>query len=407
MTSKNPDAEALARQYATYPQEALLKVKDSNKTVTLGLPKETAYYENRIALTPSAVRLITNNGYRVVVETGAGDAAKFTDTEYSDAGATIAYSAEEAFDCNIVMKIEPPSSEEIKMLKRGNTLVSAIQIGNMQSDYLKELSERRTTAVAIEMIEDKVGTMPIVRAMSEIAGSTVMLIAAEYLSSVHDGKGIILGGITGVPPTTVVILGAGTVAEYAASAALGLGAEVKIFDNHIHKLERLRRNVGKHIYTSTIEASSLANTLEHADVVIGALRAHKSISPCVVTDEMVAKMKTNSVIIDVSIDQGGCFETSKLTTHRNPVFRKYGVIHYCVPNIPSRVARTASTALSNILSQYLVRTAASGGIQEMIFDNPWFMKGVYMYGGKLTNEHIAKKFNMRYQDLKLIMAARV
>ena len=241
--------------------------------------------------------------------------------------------------------------------------------------------------------------------MSEIAGSTVMLIAAEYLNS-ENGKGVILGGITGVPPTKVVILGAGTVAEYAARTAIGLGAEVKIFDNQVYKLRRLRHDLGVQVYTSTIDTITLRKELREADVVIGSLRSEEGGSPCVVTEDMVAEMKSNSVIIDVSIDQGGCFETSRMTDHKNPVFKKYDVIHYCVPNIPSRVARTATTALSNIFTPIFLQIAKKGGVEDMIYTKEWFMKGVYAYKGNLTNHYIAKKFNMKYKDLQLLMAAR-
>ena len=262
------------------------------------------------------------------------------------------------------------------------------------------------TAIGYEYIEDIVGGMPVVRAMSEIAGNSVMLIAAEYMSSIINGKGLILGGITGVPPTKVVILGAGTVAEYAARAAIGLGATVEIYDDHIYKLRRIRHILGEQIYTSTFDPITLANTLETADVVIGAIRAEKGRMRVVVTEEMVANMQPESIIIDVSIDQGGCIETSEVTSHYKPVFRKYDVIHYCVPNIASRVARTATTAFSNIFLPMLIQMGDAGGVDDMIFSSKSFMKGVYVYKGSLTNEHIARKFSLKYKDLNLLMAAR-
>jgi alanine dehydrogenase len=245
--------------------------------------------------------------------------------------------------------------------------------------------------------------MPVVRAMSEIAGSTVLLIAAEYLSSVNNGKGIILGGVTGVPPTRVVILGAGTVAEYAARTALGLGAEIKIFDNQIYKLRRIKHALGQQVYTSTIDILTLGEAIRAADVVIGAMRPEKGIAKCIVSEEMVASMKPNSVIIDVGIDQGGCFETSELTNHKNPVYKKHDVIHYCVPNIASRVARTATTALSNIFTPILLQLAEEGGIDDMISINKWFMKSIYCYKGNLTNIMLARKFNIKYKDIELLI----
>ena len=296
--------------------------------------------------------------------------------------------------------------EEIDLMKPGQSLISALQLGNQTPDYVKAINKKNILALAYEFIEDKVGGMPIIRAMSEIAGNTVMSIASECLSAVNGGKGVILGGITGVPPTHVVIIGAGTVAEYAARAAIGLGADIQIFDNHIYKLRRIKQALGTQVYTSTIDTDTLGESLKQADVVIGALRAEKGKNRHVVSEDMVAQMKLDSVIIDLSIDQGGCIETSELTSLNKPTFSKYGVIHYGVPNVASRVALTATTALSNIFTPTILRAAEEGGIEEMIFSHNWFMKGVYTYKGSLTNEHIARKFGMKCKDLGLLMAAR-
>ena len=401
-----PGMEALSKQTGLATQEKLLEIKRGNKSLFIGIPKEVAMQENRVCLTPEAVALLINNGHEVWVESNAGLTAKFTDREYSEAGAKIVYSPKEVFGADIVLKIEPPSDEEIEFLKPGKTLISALQLGNQREDYFHKLNKKRATGLAFEYIEDKVGGMPVVRAMSEIAGSTVMLIAAEYLSSVNNGKGIIIGGVTGVAPTRIIILGAGTVAEHAARAALGMGAEVQIFDNHLYKLRRLKQALGSQIYTSTIDTVTLSNSLKSADVVIGAIRPEKGRSRIVVSEEMVMNMKPESVVIDVSIDQGGCVETSELTTHRNPVFRKHDVIHYCVPNIPSRVARTATTAISNIFTPILLQMGEVGGVDEMIFAYKWFMNGVYSYKGFLSNPNVARKFNMKHKDLNLLMAAR-
>lgn len=396
----------LAKKGVLQPQESLLRVHERNKALFIGIPKEVAMQENRVSLTPEAVAVLVSNGHDVWVETDAGKTSKFPDREYSDAGAKIVYSAKEVYQADIILKVEPPTREEIEYMKTGRTLVSAIQLGNQNVEYVHALNRKKITAIGYELLEDKVGGMPVVRAMSEIAGSVVMLIAAEYLTNISNGRGIILGGVTGVPPTKVVILGAGTVAEYAARAAIGLGAEIKIFDNHIYKLRRIKHALGHQIYTSTIDTVTLTDALEDADVVIGAVRAEKGRSRVIVTEEMVANMKENSIIIDVSIDQGGCVETSELTTHKNPVFRKFGVIHYGVPNIASRVARTATTALSNIFTPILLQVSQTGGVEEMIFATKWFMQGVYTYKGSLTNAHVANKFNLKHKDLNLLMAAR-
>ena len=399
--------EDLVKQTALYPQEQKLEVKRGRSYLTIGLPKELDDQENRIGLTPESVAIIVRNGHHVLVESKAGEASKFSDRDYSEAGASIVYSHREAFEADIVLKIEPPSLEELEFFKPGKTLLSVLQLGKMSAEYIGALLRKKIIAIGFEFIQDKVGGIPIVRAMSEIAGSTVMLIAAECLSSTNDGKGVILGGITGVPPSKIMILGAGTVGEYAARTALGLGAEVQVFDRHIYKLRRLKYALGQQIFTSTIETNSLSEAISRADVVIGALRAEEGRSPNVVTEEMVSKMRPNSVIIDVSIDQGGCFETSEMTTLKKPTYKKYDVIHYCVPNIASRVARTATTAFSHIFTPYLLEIGSSGGMDEMIFNNKWFMKGVYAYKGSLTNNHIAKKFNMAHKDLALLIAARL
>ncbi|UII27247.1 alanine dehydrogenase [Fulvivirga maritima] len=396
----------LVKESSLSPEEKLMPVKKNMHSFFLGLPNEISLQERRITLTPDSVALLVNNGHEVWVETKAGLGSKFSDKDYSDAGAKIVYSAEEVYKAEAILKIEPPTLEEIEMMKPRQVLISAIQMGSQSAEYIKALNAKQITALAFEFIEDKVGGMPIIRAMSEIAGNTVMSIAAEYLSSSSGGKGVIMGGITGVPPTKVVILGAGTVAEYAARATIGLGADVEIFDNHIYKLRRIKQALGRQLYTSTIDSATLARSLKQADVVIGALRPEKGRNRYVVTEEMVAEMKPDSVIIDLSIDQGGCFETSEQTSLKNPVFRKYDVIHYCVPNIASRVAFTATTALSNIFTPTILRAAEEGGMEDMIFAHKWFMRGVYAYKGSLTNEHIARKFHMKHKDLGLLMAAR-
>lgn len=397
----------LAHESSLYPQEKLVAVNKGNNSFFIGVPNEISLQEKRVTLTPDAVELLVNNGHEVWVETKAGEGAKYRDKQYSDAGAKIVYSAEEIYkSADAILKIEPPTLDEIGMMKNGQTLISAIQLGNQTPGYIRALNSKNITALAFEFMEDKVGGMPIIRAMSEIAGNTVMSIAAEYLNSAKGGRGIILGGITGVPPAEVVIIGSGTVAEYAGRAALGLGATVKVFDNQIYKLRRIKHALGQQIYTSTIDSVTLADSLRDADVVIGALRAEKGRNRYVVTEEMVAAMKPDSIIVDLSIDQGGCVETSELTTLKDPVFRKYEVIHYCVPNVASRVASTATMALSNIFTPTILRAAEQGGFDEMIFSHKWFMKGVYTYKGSLTNEYIARKFNMKCKDLSLLMAAR-
>ena len=399
--------EQLAKQSALYPQESMLEVKRDDYSLRIGLPCEVSLQESRIALTPEGVAILVRNGHEVLVEKNAGIGSKYPDHEYSEAGARIVYSAKEVYQADLILKIEPLVSKEFELIKASSTLISTLNLPALDKSYFEKLNQKKITAIGYEFIEDQVGGMPIVRAMGEIAGSTVLLIAAEYLSNSNGGKGIILGGITGVPPTKVVILGAGTVAEYATRAAMGVGADIKVFDNHIYRLQRLKYAVGQNLYTSIIDSDTLTEAIARADVVIGAMRAEDGLSPCVVTEVMVSRMRPNSVIVDVSIDQGGCFETSRMTTHKEPIFRHNEIIHYCVPNIASRVAHTASTALSNIFLPFLLQTGTIGGIEEMIYANRWFMKGVYSHNGTLTNAYIARKFGMRYKDLTLLLAARM
>lgn len=398
--------ELLARKSTLYPQEELLEIERKKGSLRIGIPKEVSLQEKRVILTPGAVALLSNNGHEVVIESGAGEASNFPDNEYSDAGAKVVYSAKEAYDNNVIIKIEPPKPDEILLIPLGSFLISALQVGQLDKQYFEALNNRKINAIGVELVEDKVGGMPIVRAMSEIAGISAIQIATELLNNINGGKGIILGGITGVRPTKVVILGAGTVGEYAARAALGLGANIEIYDNHLYKLRRIKHALARPVHTSTLDTVALSESLTEADVVVGAIRAEKGRNKCIVTEEMVMNMRKNAVIIDVTIDQGGCVETSRITSHDEPTFNVFDVIHYCVPNIASRVSRTASNAVSNILTPMILQAGDMGGIEEMIFTNSWFMKGVYCYKGTLTNMHLAQKFNLKYKELSLLMAAR-
>lgn len=395
-----------AASRALYPKESMLAVETKRKRLFIGLPKETSLQENRLGLTPEAVRQLTDQGHEIWVESGAGSPSKYSDHEYSDAGARIVYSTSEIYEADIILKIAPPTYEEIENFRPGQTLISALQQGSLSAEYINALCRKKINAIAFEFLKDKSDTRPVVRAMSEIAGSTVMQVAAEYLSSSNDGKGVILGGITGVPPTQVVILGAGTVAEYATRAALGLGAEVKVFDDHIYKLRRLKQNIAAQLFTSTLDGAILNNALKQADVVIGAFSVKEGKPSLIISESIVSQMNPGSIIIDVCIDQGGCFETSELTSHSRPVFRKYDIIHYCVPNIASRVPRTATNALSNIFTPIFIEISKYGGVNETLFTHEYYRSGVYIYKGSLTNAMIAKKFNMRYKELSLMIAVR-
>ncbi|MBL0329850.1 MAG: alanine dehydrogenase [Bacteroidetes bacterium] len=392
-------------QTALMPQEEMLEIARKKGKLFIGIPKEISFQENRVALVPDAVALLVNNGHQIIVETNAGKMANFQDHDYSEAGAQIVYSAEEVYKADIILKVAPPSPQEIEMMQQKQTLISALQLTVQPEDFIKQLSAKRITAVAFDWIKDIDGIYTVIRSMGEIAGGTSILIAAEYLSNVNNGQGAILGGISGISPTEVVILGAGTVGEFATRAALGLGASVKVFDNNIYRLRRLQSDIGTRVFTSVIQPRVLAKHLKTADVVIGAIRAQHGRTPCVVTEEMVSEMKVGSVIIDVSIDQGGCFETSEVTNHTKPVFRKHGVIHYCVPNIASRVSRTASYALSTIFAPILINIGEEGGVDNMLRRDAGVRNGVYLYNGTLTNQVLGEMFKLPYKDINLLMAA--
>ena len=396
----------IARQAMMQPQEAMLEVKSKKNSLYIGIPKETSFQENRIALTPLSVGLLVQNGHHVVIEAGAGLAANFLDNHFSEQGAKIAYDKKEVFKSDIIIKIAPPTEDEISMMKMGQILFSAIQMSTTRVEYLQALMKKNITALSFEYLRDEGNVLSVVRAMSEIVGATSVLIAAEYLSNVFEGKGLMLGGITGVPPTEIVILGAGTVGEYAARTALALGAEVKVFDSSLYKLRRLQNNIGNRVFTSVIQPAVLEKALLCCDVAIGAIRAQHGRSPCIVSEETVSKMKPNSVIIDVSIDQGGCFETSQITNHKVPTFRKHDVIHYCVPNIASRVSRTASYALTNKFSPIILDIGEMGGMMNLIWERPGIRNAIYLYQGKLTNKDLSDRFNIPMKDLDLLIVSQ-
>ena len=395
----------LAREVALMPQEEMLGLKRRDKSLQIGIPKEIAYQEHRVPLTPAAVAVLVGRGHEVVVERGVGAAVQFQDTDYSEAGARLVDGPKEVFKTGLILKVGPPSLKEIERLQPKQILLSALQLSVAPKDSLRRLMEKKCTALAWDFIKDRQGIYPIIRAMGEIAGNTSIQIAGEYLSASTGGQGLMLGGISGVAPAEVVILGAGTVGEFATRSALGLGASVKVFDKSIYRLRRLQTTIGHRVWTAVIQPDELREALSHADVAIGAIRPDHGRTPMLVTEEIVQGMKAGSVIVDVSIDRGGCFETSEVTTHTDPVYRKYGVVHYCVPNIASRVPRTASYALSNIFAPLLLTMGDMGGLEELIKKDLGVRHGVYLYNGALTSEILSEAFRIPYKDLDILLAA--
>jgi len=386
--------------------EETLDIKPKGAQLQIGIPKEIAFQENRIALTPDAVSVLVSNGHQVMIEHNAGEASHFGDRDYSEAGAKIVYSREDVYKAPILVKSAPVIEEELFLLQYNQMIISPIHLSVLKAELLQKMIDKKITAISFENLKDDSGTYPIVRSMSEIAGSAVMLIAAQYLSSANHGKGVLLGGISGIAPTKVIILGAGIVGEYAARAALALGASVKVFDNSVYRLKRLQNNIGHRLWTSVIEPRLLAKQLKTCEVAVGALGSETGRTPIVATEEMVSSMRTGSVIIDVSIDRGGCFETSEITTHENPVYKKYGVIHYCVPNIPSGFARTASQAISNVIMPLLLEAGEDGGFERMVWHQIHLQSGIYMFKGALTNFYLSERFNLKYTDLNLLIASQ-
>lgn len=402
--SKQLAREAMEQEMLS-PQEKLLDVWGKGNKMFLGIPKEERMQENRVALTPNAVSMLVAQGHRVIIEKGAGKRSFYEDNQYSEAGAEIVHSKQEIFKAHIILKVVPPTIDEINIMPGDQVIISPLHMPLISEEYLNALRTKHITAIAMEYLKDKNDSFPIVRALSEIAGLSAVLTAAELLSVTSGGRGVLLGGIAGIPPAKVLILGAGVVGEFATKAALGLGASVRVFDNNIYKLMRLQNAVGIPLHTSVLNPKYLEYQIKSADVVIGAIHSKTGRAPMVVTEDMVMKMKQGSVIIDISIDQGGCFETSEICTHDHPTFVKHGVIHYCVPNIASKVPRTSSSAISNIIAPILASASDISTIDEMLYANPGLRHGVYSYNGHITNEYLAKRFSMKYTDINLLLAS--
>ncbi len=386
--------------------EETLDVRMKPEGMMIGIPKEIAFQENRVALTPDAVSVLVSNGHKIVIEHNAGDASHFRDKDYSEAGAKIVYERADVFKAPILVKSAPIIEEDLPLLQFNQTIISPIHQSILRASILEAMMERKITAISFENLKDDSDSYPIVRSMSEIAGSASILIAAQYLGSANHGKGVLLGGISGIAPTKVIIIGAGTVGEYAARAAIALGASVKVFDNNVYRLKRLQNNIGHRLWTSVIEPRMLAKQLKTCEVAVGALGSETGRTPMVVTEEMVSNMRPGAVIIDVSIDRGGCFETSEITSHEHPIFMKYGVIHYCVPNIPSGFARTASQAISNVIMPLLLEAGVEGGFEKLIWHQLHLRSGIYLFIGALTNFYLSQRFDLKYTDINLLIASQ-
>ncbi|HZM13006.1 MAG TPA: alanine dehydrogenase, partial [Bacteroidales bacterium] len=390
---------------AFMPREELIEKAVSRRQVSIGIPHDIHDDEKRVALTPEAVKILTDTGNEVFIQANAGLGAGFPDRDYSDNGAVVTDTAQKVYECDIVIKIAPFTEKEAGLLKGNQIVISFMNAATMGEETLSALTRKRVTALAAERIKDNDGILPVVESMSEISGITSVLIASEYLSNTSGGKGVMLGGVTGVTPTEVVIIGANTAGEYAARAALGLGAIVRVFDSSVHRLRLFQDLLGQRLYTSTFHPQVLQKALKSADVLIGALSTDDLRPWFYVSEEMVQGMKRGSVIIDLSVDTGGCVETTEPRAIKDPIYEKHGVIHYSAWNLPSRVPKTASIALSNVFRPLMQDIADSGGITPMLKFNTGLRHGVYIYNGILTNEMLAQKFGILAKDINLLLAA--
>ena len=390
------------------PLEEALPTSEEHETLKIGVPRERHGEERRVALAPSGAQALVAGGHEVFVEKDAGCRAHFDNPEYTDAGAEVMAAAEDLYgEADLIAKVGPPGDDELDLLQEGQLLISALHLGGLSPTYLRRLMELRVTGIGFEFIRDPDGTFPIVRMMHEIMGSMSVQIAARYLESGEDGKGVMLGGISGVPPATVVILGADMVGEWAARTALGFGAHVIVLGRELGPLRRLEHNLDRRATTAMASEQYLRQSVRSADVLIGAANSTGQRSPLLVTEDMVAAMPGGSVVVDAVIDQGGCIETSRPTTHSEPVFRRHGVVHYCVPNMPSNAARTATYALTNVLVPYLRRIGETGSINEALWSDEGLRNGTYVYRRHLTQKSLAAMFGMPHRDIELLIASGI
>jgi alanine dehydrogenase len=367
--------------------------------MNIGILNEISKGESRVGLTPGKVQYLVERGHTVYFEKGAGNASHFFDEEYSRAGGQIQYSAEEVFGrSDMMIMIAPLSLLELEMLHENQIILSFFRLGDRPTQILKGMLDKKVTAIGYEIIEEDDGELPVLTTMSEISGQLSIQIAGSLLEAPNGGRGIMIGGVPGVHPANILILGAGVVGTSAARAALGLGAKVYILDSDIKKLRIIDSVFNKMAVTLISNKYNLNRFLPLMDVVIGAVLIHGDISPHVITADMLKIMKRGSVIMDISIDQGGCVETSRPTTIKHPTFIRDDVIHYCVPNMPSLVPRAATYALTNTSKRYIY-AIADQGIEECIKADPSLVRGIYAYNGKCTHRKLCEIFGLEHYKL--------
>ncbi|MEZ4702060.1 MAG: alanine dehydrogenase [Rhodothermales bacterium] len=405
---ETPALQGIAVEGALRTKERPISLRSEHNALRIGIPKEMSNEERRVALTPGGVRTLVSNDHQVFVQKGAGELSHFKDQEYADAGAELMASPADLYStCNLIVKVGPPTLGELDLIQEKQILFSALHLGSTTPDILRKLTELSVTGIGFEFIRDSDNTFPIVQMMHEIMGSMSVQIAARYLESSEGGQGIMLGGISGVPPSTVVILGAGTIGEWAARTALGYGAQVIVLDNDLGALRSVEYFLNRRVFTAMASEQYILESIRKADVVIGAAMTSGQRAPLLVTEEMVRKMKPGSVIVDVVIDQGGCIETSRPTTHSEPTYREYDVIHYCVPNMPSNAARTATYALTNVLVPYIIQIGEVGNMNEALWRNVGLRNGTYAYRRFITKKSLSSMFGIAHRDIELLIASGI
>jgi alanine dehydrogenase len=354
----------------------------------IGIPREIKTHEYRVGLTPAAVRELVQDGHAVSVERGAGDGAGFPDRDFEAAGATIAVDAESLYrDAQLIVKIKEPQPEEISLLRPDQLLFAFLHLA-AEPQLARGLLARNVTAIAYETVTSSGGALPLLAPMSRIAGRMSVQAGAHCLEKPSGGRGVLLGGVPGVPPATVVVIGAGSAGGNAVKMAVGLQANVVVLDRNLDRLDQLAERFGSRIRTEFSTTEAIANHVADADLVIGAVLTPGRAAPKLLTRDMIAAMAPGSVLVDVSIDQGGCFATSRPTTHAEPTFEHEGVLHYCVTNMPGAVPRTATQALVNVTLPY-VRSLASLGLDGAFERDPGFAAGLNVRDGKLCHEAVA------------------
>ncbi|OIP82235.1 MAG: alanine dehydrogenase [Porphyromonadaceae bacterium CG2_30_38_12] len=393
-----------SKQRTLFPEECLLREIAKQPRLSIGIPKENSAIETRLALTPEGVSIVTEEGHSVYVERGAGIPMSYTDLQYSEAGAYLVDTPVDVFSADIVLKITPPTLKEIGMMNNHSSVFSMLQLNFLSAETIGAMMRKKMHAFAYELLKDEQKSFPVVSSVSEIEGSTAIAVAAELMSNERGGKGLLLGGVAGISPTEVLILGAGIAGTVAARTALALGAQVKIFDHDVTKLRKIQHYLGQQVFTSVIHPTVLFKALASADAVIGNLRYIYGFERFMVSEELVKTMKQGAVIIDLSVDQGGCFETSICKTLKDPIYEKHGVIHYCIPNISARVARTTSMALSNVFAPMLLKIGKSGSVNLSIAESAGFRNGAYLFGGTLVNPLVGNYYNISSNDISLLLA---